>query len=212
MQYIQSFNNHHSLCIIQTNHIHPALLSQYGLCCHLRFFQLLFLEWAHPRNFYKKQPLWLIKRYFGDKVSSFLPPSLSLSLSLHIITKRFFGDKVSSSAILLSSLKSSALWHGFHHYFEEFNILFLFFCCITGLYLCTFELAAFQPLLQTQTKLCCISFPKVNFLKYCLSSSNVYSLVLVCPFIEIIWPSWTSVGKPSYNSGPCQGTFNSSPV
>ena len=30
--------------------------------------QLLFLEWAHPRNFYKKQPLWLIKRYFGDKV------------------------------------------------------------------------------------------------------------------------------------------------
>ena len=24
MQYIQSFNNHHSLCIIQTNHIQPA--------------------------------------------------------------------------------------------------------------------------------------------------------------------------------------------
>ena len=26
------------------------------------------MEWAHWRNFYKKQPLWLIKRYFGDKV------------------------------------------------------------------------------------------------------------------------------------------------
>ena len=31
-------------------------------------FKLLFLEWAHWKNFYKKQPLWLIKRYFGDKV------------------------------------------------------------------------------------------------------------------------------------------------
>ena len=30
--------------------------------------RLLFLEWAHWSNFYKKQPLWLIKRYFGDKV------------------------------------------------------------------------------------------------------------------------------------------------
>ena len=33
------------------------------------FLKLLFLEWAHWKNFYKKQPLWLIKRYFGDKVS-----------------------------------------------------------------------------------------------------------------------------------------------
>ena len=32
--------------------------------------RLLFLEWAHWSNFYKKQPLWLIKRYFGDKVGS----------------------------------------------------------------------------------------------------------------------------------------------
>ena len=30
--------------------------------------RLLFLEWAHWRNFYKEQPLWLIKRYFGDKI------------------------------------------------------------------------------------------------------------------------------------------------
>ena len=45
--------------------------------------QLLFLEWAHPRNFYKKQPLWLIKRYFGDKVFIII-----------IIIKRYFGDKV----------------------------------------------------------------------------------------------------------------------
>ena len=39
------------------------------------FFQLLYLQWAKWTNFYKRQPLWLIKRYFGDKVS------LVLSLS-----------------------------------------------------------------------------------------------------------------------------------
>ena len=33
------------------------------------FFQLLYLQWAKWTNFYKRQPLWLIKRYFGDKVS-----------------------------------------------------------------------------------------------------------------------------------------------
>ena len=26
------------------------------------------MEWAHWKNFYKQQPLWLVKRYFGDKV------------------------------------------------------------------------------------------------------------------------------------------------
>ena len=26
------------------------------------------MEWAHWKNFYKVQPLWLVKRYFGDKV------------------------------------------------------------------------------------------------------------------------------------------------
>ena len=67
MQYIKQFNNHHSLCIIQTNHVHSAKFVYVAIYV---FFQLLFLEWAHPRNFYKKQPLWLIKRYFGDKVSS----------------------------------------------------------------------------------------------------------------------------------------------
>ena len=30
--------------------------------------KLLFMEWAHWKNFYKQQPLWLVKRYFGDKV------------------------------------------------------------------------------------------------------------------------------------------------
>ena len=30
--------------------------------------RLLFMEWAHWKNFYKVQPLWLVKRYFGDKV------------------------------------------------------------------------------------------------------------------------------------------------
>ncbi|OXA52495.1 Anoctamin-4 [Folsomia candida] len=31
--------------------------------------RLLFTEWAHFSNWYKKQPLWLIRRYFGDKVA-----------------------------------------------------------------------------------------------------------------------------------------------
>ena len=26
------------------------------------------MEWARPCTWFKKQPLWLIKRYFGDKV------------------------------------------------------------------------------------------------------------------------------------------------
>ncbi|ODN04168.1 Anoctamin-5 [Orchesella cincta] len=30
--------------------------------------RLLYTEWAHFGNWYKKQPLWLIRRYFGDKV------------------------------------------------------------------------------------------------------------------------------------------------
>ena len=31
-------------------------------------FQILFTEWASPWAMFKIQPLWLIKRYFGDKV------------------------------------------------------------------------------------------------------------------------------------------------
>ncbi|XP_063632701.1 anoctamin-4 [Cydia splendana] len=30
--------------------------------------RLLYLEWARPCKWYKKQPLWLIRRYFGDKI------------------------------------------------------------------------------------------------------------------------------------------------
>lgn len=31
--------------------------------------RILYREWAYPwRNFFKRQPLWLIKRYFGDKI------------------------------------------------------------------------------------------------------------------------------------------------
>ena len=30
--------------------------------------RLLYLEWATIRNWYKKQPLWLIKNYFGVKI------------------------------------------------------------------------------------------------------------------------------------------------
>ena len=30
--------------------------------------QILYLEWAKWRNWYRKQPLWLIKKYFGVKL------------------------------------------------------------------------------------------------------------------------------------------------
>ncbi|XP_045770724.1 anoctamin-4 [Maniola jurtina] len=30
--------------------------------------RLLYLEWARPSKWYKKQPLWLIRRYFGEKI------------------------------------------------------------------------------------------------------------------------------------------------
>lgn len=30
--------------------------------------QLLYLEWATLRNWYRSQPLWLIKKYFGVKI------------------------------------------------------------------------------------------------------------------------------------------------
>jgi len=30
--------------------------------------QLLYMEWATLRTWYKKQPLWLIKNYFGVKI------------------------------------------------------------------------------------------------------------------------------------------------
>ena len=33
------------------------------------FFQILYLQWGRPFAWFKKQPLWLIKRYFGDKVA-----------------------------------------------------------------------------------------------------------------------------------------------
>ena len=32
------------------------------------YFQILYQEWASFWKFYKRQPLWLVKRYFGDKV------------------------------------------------------------------------------------------------------------------------------------------------
>ncbi|XP_063218601.1 anoctamin-4 [Bacillus rossius redtenbacheri] len=30
--------------------------------------RLLYLEWARASKFYKKQPLWLVRKYFGDKI------------------------------------------------------------------------------------------------------------------------------------------------
>ena len=37
-------------------------------CCHLKSLQLLYLEWARPAKWYKRQPLNLVRRYFGDKI------------------------------------------------------------------------------------------------------------------------------------------------
>lgn len=31
----------------------------------------MYLEWARFSKWYKKQPLWLIKRYFGDKIGMY---------------------------------------------------------------------------------------------------------------------------------------------
>ncbi|KAK6625541.1 hypothetical protein RUM43_005840 [Polyplax serrata] len=31
--------------------------------------RLLYLEWARPAKWYKKQPLWLVRKYFGDKIA-----------------------------------------------------------------------------------------------------------------------------------------------
>ncbi|KAL1116216.1 hypothetical protein AAG570_005711 [Ranatra chinensis] len=31
--------------------------------------QLLYLEWARPGRWYKRQPLWLVRKYFGDKIA-----------------------------------------------------------------------------------------------------------------------------------------------
>ncbi|CAL4063553.1 unnamed protein product, partial [Meganyctiphanes norvegica] len=39
-----------------------------GIICDRR---LLYLEWAHPKNWYKKQPLHVIRRYFGDKMTMY---------------------------------------------------------------------------------------------------------------------------------------------
>ncbi|GBP81847.1 Anoctamin-6 [Eumeta japonica] len=30
--------------------------------------RLLYLEWARPSKWYKKQPLWMVRRYFGEKI------------------------------------------------------------------------------------------------------------------------------------------------
>ncbi|XP_039298885.1 anoctamin-4 isoform X1 [Nilaparvata lugens] len=31
--------------------------------------KLLYLEWARPGRWYKRQPLWLVRKYFGDKIA-----------------------------------------------------------------------------------------------------------------------------------------------
>lgn len=36
--------------------------------CLFVCFQLLYLEWARPGKWYKKQPLHLVRKYFGDKI------------------------------------------------------------------------------------------------------------------------------------------------
>lgn len=32
-------------------------------------FKLIILEWARPSKWFKKQPLWLVRKYFGDKIA-----------------------------------------------------------------------------------------------------------------------------------------------
>ena len=45
------------------------LPKEFSLNIKLPFYsQVLYREWALPKNFLKRQPLWLIKRYFGDKI------------------------------------------------------------------------------------------------------------------------------------------------
>ena len=45
------------------------LPEEFSLNIKLPFYsQVLYSEWALPKNFLKRQPLWLIKRYFGDKI------------------------------------------------------------------------------------------------------------------------------------------------
>ena len=56
--------------------------------------QVLYREWALPRNMFKRQPLWLIKRYFGDKIglyfawlgfyTGFLIPAAILGVAVSI--------------------------------------------------------------------------------------------------------------------------------
>jgi hypothetical protein len=46
---------------------HTLLIME--IFCFVIFVQLLYLEWARIKNMFKKQPLWLIKKYFGDKVT-----------------------------------------------------------------------------------------------------------------------------------------------
>ena len=38
------------------------------LIVNIHFVQILYLEWAKWKNWYRKQPLWLIKKYFGVKL------------------------------------------------------------------------------------------------------------------------------------------------
>lgn len=45
--------------------LHPASFDEIH---DLLYLQILYQEWASPSQWFKKQPLWLIKRYFGDKI------------------------------------------------------------------------------------------------------------------------------------------------
>lgn len=36
---------------------------------YIGFLQLLYSEWAQPGRWYKKQPLWLVRKYFGDRIA-----------------------------------------------------------------------------------------------------------------------------------------------
>lgn len=53
---------------LPTVFLHGFNLCANGIISTILSLQLLYSEWACPSRWYKKQPLWLIKKYFGEKI------------------------------------------------------------------------------------------------------------------------------------------------
>ncbi len=72
---IFSYWNFHLLKFFFANYYCNIKIKDVGrIYCRIKkflskfYFQLLYMEWATPKKWYKKQPLWLIKNYFGVKI------------------------------------------------------------------------------------------------------------------------------------------------